>query len=296
MEAMYNVMKPDGMHSDKGKKTVTTADVELGQPIESQGPLTSSQARKRAAEAEKRRPETAAGVAEMKRVALNDHTGGLHLYFYHTRPTDEFSFPSDRLEIMRYVVNKSPKYAFTVGMALRCQKTNERLLVIVNNTPGYATRQSLEQQGPPQNFEGEDAINRSNISDSKADVFITSSRPSIFGVNYHNTFHNDILLTARDNTATENRMGGRLWRIAQAPIDRRIEGEQLTICAFEIMATYLGQRCNRYPRKGAAWYEYDGQKMTDLGEFYSAIARTTILNPDLFSNMTPQFIRELAVS
>lgn len=83
---------------------------------------------------------------------------------------------------------------------------------------------------------------------------------------------------------------------AQAPIDRRIEGEQLTICAFEIMATYLGQRCNRYPRKGAAWYEYDGQKMTDLGEFYSAIARTTILNPDLFSNMTPQFIRELAVS
>ncbi|EGY17020.1 uncharacterized protein VDAG_08184 [Verticillium dahliae VdLs.17] len=242
MEAMYNVMKPDGMHSDKGKKTVTTADVELGQPIESQGPLTSSQARKRAAEAEKRRPETAAGVAEMKRVALNDHTGGLHWYFYHTRPTDEFSFPSDRLEIMRYVVNKSPKYAFTLGMALRCQKTNERLLVIVNN-PGYATRQSLEQQEPPQNFEREDAINRT-----------------------------------------------------QAPIDRRIEGEQLTICAFEIMATYLGQRCNRYPRKGAEWYEYDGQKMTDLGEFYSAIARTTILNPDLFSNMTPQFIRELAVS
>ncbi|RXG46648.1 hypothetical protein VDGE_08184 [Verticillium dahliae] len=109
MEAMYNVMKPDGMHSDKGKKTVTTADVELGQPIESQGPLTSSQARKRAAEAEKRRPETAAGVAKMKRVALNDHTGGLHLYFYHTCPTDEFSFPSDRLEIMRTINVDSTK-------------------------------------------------------------------------------------------------------------------------------------------------------------------------------------------
>ncbi|KAM0506746.1 hypothetical protein ACHAP6_003802 [Verticillium nonalfalfae] len=245
MEAMYNVMKPNGMHADKGKNTVTTADAELGKPIESQGPLTSSQVRKRAVEAEKQRPGTAAGVAEMNRVALNDHTGGLHWYFYHTRPTDEFSFPSDRLEILR--------------------------------------------------FEREGAINQINNPDSKADVLITSSRPSAFGANDHSTFHNDILLKAPDNTATEIQMGGRLWRIAQAPIDRRIEGEQLTICAFEIMATYLGHCCNRYPRKGAEWYDDDSQKMIDLGEFYLAIARTMILNPDLFCNMTPLLSRALAV-
>ncbi|KAG7104735.1 hypothetical protein HYQ46_013119 [Verticillium longisporum] len=168
--------------------------------------------------------------------------------------------------------------------------------------------------------EREDAINQINSPDSKADVLITSGRLSAFGVNYHNTFQNDILLKATENTATEIQMEGRLWRIvhspvlivrrieyqqlrkvaeivvARAPIDRRIEGEQLTICAFEIMATYLGYLCNRHPRKGAEWYNYDSQKMTDLGELYSAIARTMILRPDRFCNMTPQFSRELAVS
>ncbi|CRK18704.1 hypothetical protein BN1723_011668 [Verticillium longisporum] len=339
MEAMYNVMKPDGMHSDKSKKTVTTADVELGQPIESQGLLTSSQARKRAAEAEKRRPETAAGVAEMKRVALNDHTGGLHLYFYHTRPTDEFSFPSDRLEIMRYVVNKSPKYAFTLGMALRCQKTNERLLVIVNNTPGHANDQrrldkALSSKSPHKisrarmpsiektgwvvacgalvscSLSGPSLVVQSFLP---CPVRPSSSSPSLLvrSITHYPVHRLVLIFQSVSEDKKDFPLLARLFDrwieyqqlrkvaniiAAQAPIDRRIEGEQLTLCAFEIMATYLGQRCNRYPRKGAEWYEYDGQKMTDLGEFYSAIARTTILNPDLFSNMTPQFIRELAVS
>ncbi|CRK32158.1 hypothetical protein BN1723_003831 [Verticillium longisporum] len=323
MEAMYNVMKSDGYHSDKGKKTVTTADVELGQPPEFQ-------------EAEKQRPETAAAIAEMNRVALNDHTGGLHWYFYHTRPTDEFSFPSDRLEILRYAVNKSLKYACTLAMTLRCQQKQERLTIKAIST--VADLRTLSIKSSHKAPEREDAINQINSPDSKADVLITSGRLSAFGVNYHNTFQNDILLKATENTATEIQMEGRLWRIGQshcpvrspssgpflvvqsippcpcslseyqqlrkvaeivvarAPIDRRIEGEQLTICAFEIMATYLGYLCNRHPRKGAEWYNYDSQKMTDLGELYSAIARTMILRPDRFCNMTPQFSRELAVS
>ncbi|KAG7129288.1 hypothetical protein HYQ45_018951 [Verticillium longisporum] len=64
--------------------------------------------------------------------------------------------------------------------------------------------------------EREDAINQINSPDSKADVLITSGRLSAFGVNYHNTFQNDILLKATENTATEIQMEGRLWRIGQS--------------------------------------------------------------------------------
>ncbi|CRK16629.1 hypothetical protein BN1708_002886 [Verticillium longisporum] len=150
--------------------------------------MTHNQARKKAAEAEKQRPETAAAIAEMNRVALNDHTGGLHWYFYHTRPTDEFSFPSDRLEILRTI-----KAISTV-----------------------ADLRTLSIKSSHKAPEREDAINQINSPDSKADVLITSGRLSAFGVNYHNTFQNDILLKATENTATEIQMEGRLWRIGQS--------------------------------------------------------------------------------
>ncbi|KAM0326629.1 hypothetical protein ACHAQA_006498 [Verticillium albo-atrum] len=308
MEALATVSRDNllqraqDQHKDKGKKHVSPADLQIGGKSSE---LTVARARKKAAANAKQRPEPAAGVSEMNRIASNDP--------------------------------KSPKYAFTLAEAVRCHQRGERLIIYVTNPVTLqimnallvlAGLKAINIKSAHAPAERDAAVAKFNSPSADVDVLITSSRLAIFGVNYHFACHQGIVMEATTNASTTMHVIRRLWRIGQKHavkwyilyqqssydgwienqqlqkfsqqlaseglIDPRITGEHRIVCAFEIMAMYFGHRCNRYPRKSAEWHEYDNEKVTKQGQFYSAIARALMANPDLFANMTPSFIKELS--
>ncbi|EEY22409.1 predicted protein [Verticillium alfalfae VaMs.102] len=187
-----------------------TADVELGKPIESQGPLTSSQVRKRAAEAEKQRPGTAAGVAEMNACSF------ILAYKLHN-----------------YILLKAPDNTATeIQMGGRLWRIGQLLIA-----------------RPVRSFSSSPFLLVRSIAHCPVHSPVLIIR---FISDYIKYFPSTAGLCDRRIEYEQLRKATDIVA-AQAPIDRRIEGEQLTICAFEIMATYLGHGCNRYPRKGAEY-------------------------------------------
>lgn len=70
---------------------------------------------------------------DINRPATFDTTSGLQWLFYLTRDSQRYSFPTGRLDQVRYAAWDSPKYCYVLLRALEAKERNEKLLVCVNN-------------------------------------------------------------------------------------------------------------------------------------------------------------------
>lgn len=73
------------------------------------------------------------GSGDIHRPATFDTTSGLQWLFYLTSDSQRYSFPTNRLDQVRYAVWDSPKYSYVLLRALEAKEREEKLLVCVNN-------------------------------------------------------------------------------------------------------------------------------------------------------------------
>ncbi|KAH7146311.1 P-loop containing nucleoside triphosphate hydrolase protein [Dactylonectria macrodidyma] len=172
----------------------------------------------------KSRPIPAAGAEEVDRVMSLDTTGGLQWYFYNTNDNGRYGYPTERLNLARYVVWESPKYARVLQRVLELTEEGHRILIYVNNpltsmmvnallvcigmkTLHYTSRNSQNER--------DSAIARFNDRTNDYQCLITSMKLAAFGVNFHKACHHGIIVEPPENLSILLHATGRLWRIGQ---------------------------------------------------------------------------------
>ncbi|KAF4996847.1 hypothetical protein FDECE_12283 [Fusarium decemcellulare] len=165
-----------------------------------------------------------AGVDEINSVVLNDRSGGLQWFFYHTRPDGSVPFPTARVHMAQMLCFGSPKLSWTVQRVIELNDQGERVLIYVNHPltsmilNGLFTClgvRSLHVRSAHSAHERAKAVRHFNDPKTDVGVLITSLQLGAFGVNYHGACHHGIILEYPHNLPTVMHAVGRLWRLGQ---------------------------------------------------------------------------------
>lgn len=83
---------------------------------------------------------------------------------------------------------------------------------------------------------------------------------------------------------------------AEAQISDKIRGQQRYLVGYELLRVYFGQEVNRYPRLRVPWDKCDHEAIHKEGQFYSALARFIIANPQYSDQCNKERIERVASS